>query len=151
MALMSHCSKYHWTRRGIAAGISTTTKPCDGARMGARSRSSPIKNADGRIVGASKIARDITERRRAQTCAGTAAASHRQDQASNRVECERLQGAPFNRVKLCWREAGGPSVKPPEHKGFGSLLLERALEGGLGVARLDYAPQSLICTLEVAL
>ena len=68
-----------------------------------------------------------------------------------RVEWELLQGAPLNRLKLCWREAGGPSVKPPEHKGFGSLLLERALEGGLGVARLDYAAQGLISTLEVAL
>jgi len=30
-------------------------------------------------------------------------------------------------------------------------LLERALEGGLGVACLEYAPLGLICTLEMAL
>ena len=70
---------------------------------------------------------------------------------SVRVEWELLQGVELNRVKLCWRERGGPPVKAPEHKGFGSLLLERALEGGLGVARLDYAPQGLVCTLEVVL
>ena len=70
---------------------------------------------------------------------------------SVRVEWELLQGVELNRVKLCWRERGGPPVKAPEHKGFGSLLLERALEGGLGVARLDYAPEGLICTLEVTL
>jgi two-component system, chemotaxis family, CheB/CheR fusion protein len=73
------------------------------------------------------------------------------DRGSVCVQWELLQGAKLNRVKLCWCERGGPPVKPPEHKGFGSLLLERALEGGLGVARLDYAPQGLICTLEVAL
>lgn len=64
---------------------------------------------------------------------------------------ELLQGVQLNRVKLCWHEREGPSVKAPEHKGFGSLLLERALEGGLGVARLDYAPRGLVCTLEVVL
>jgi two-component sensor histidine kinase len=68
-----------------------------------------------------------------------------------RVEWELLQGDQLNRVKLRWREGDWPPVKPPEHKGFGSLLLERALEGGLGFARLDYEPQGLICTLEVAL
>jgi PAS domain S-box-containing protein len=73
------------------------------------------------------------------------------DRGSVCVQWELLQGAQLNRVKLCWCERGGPPVKPPEHKGFGSLLLERALEGGLGVARLVYAPQGLICTLEVAL
>jgi PAS domain S-box-containing protein len=67
------------------------------------------------------------------------------------VAWELLQDAQGDRLKLCWRERGGPPVRPPEHKGFGSLLLERALEGGLGFARLDYEPQGLICTLEVAL
>ena len=33
---------------------------------------SPVKDSDGRIVGASKIARDITERKRAEQCAGQA-------------------------------------------------------------------------------
>ena len=70
---------------------------------------------------------------------------------SVRIEWELLQGIQLNRVKLCWLERDGPHVKAPEHKGFGSLLLERALEGGLGVARLDYAPQGLVCTLEVVL
>ncbi|HEV7926070.1 MAG TPA: PAS domain S-box protein, partial [Verrucomicrobiae bacterium] len=38
----------------------------DGSRVDISLTVSPIKNADGRITGASKIARDITERRRAE-------------------------------------------------------------------------------------
>ena len=54
-------------------------------------------------------------------------------------------------VRLTWRELGGPLVVPPERKGFGSFLIERALQGGGGNAKLDYSPNGLICTLEVAL
>ena len=53
-------------------------------------------------------------------------------------------------VRLTWRELGGPPVVPPERKGFGSFLIERALQGG-GGAKLDYNPNGLVCTLDVAL
>jgi two-component sensor histidine kinase len=59
--------------------------------------------------------------------------------------------AESNRATLFWRESGGPRVKPPEHEGFGSRLIQRAMEGGLGRAQLDFCPQGLACTLEVAL
>jgi PAS domain S-box-containing protein len=52
-------------------------------------------------------------------------------------------------VRLTWRELGGPLVAPPERKGFGSFLIERALQGGGGKAKLDYNPNGLICSLEV--
>lgn len=54
-------------------------------------------------------------------------------------------------VRLTWRELGGPLVLPPERKGFGSFLIERALQGGGGNAKLDFNPNGLICSLEVAL
>jgi PAS domain S-box-containing protein len=54
-------------------------------------------------------------------------------------------------VRLTWCELGGPPVVPPERKGFGSFLIERALQGGGGGAKLDYDPNGLICTLDVAL
>ena len=55
-------------------------------------------------------------------------------------------------VRLTWRELGGPLVLPPERKGFGSFLIERALQGsGGGGAKLDFNPNGLICSLEVAL
>jgi PAS domain S-box-containing protein len=54
-------------------------------------------------------------------------------------------------VHLTWRELGGPLVVPPERKGFGSFLIERALQGGGGNAKLDFNPNGLVCSLEVAL
>ena len=55
------------------------------------------------------------------------------------------------RVKLVWRESGGPKVSPPKQKGFGSHLIERAFAGQLGNAELVFSPPGLRCTLEVAL
>jgi len=50
-------------------------------------------------------------------------------------------------VRLCWRESGGPPVTPPERKGFGSKLIEKSLIG----AKIDYRPEGLICTWDIAL
>jgi two-component sensor histidine kinase len=54
-----------------------------------------------------------------------------------------------NRIRLVWRETGGPSVSPPKHKGFGSRLIERSLRRELGDARFDFAPDGLVCTIEL--
>lgn len=43
-----------------------------------------------------------------------------------------------DRVKLIWRESGGPKVSPPKQKGFGSHLIDRAF-GGNPVARNSYS------------
>ena len=56
-----------------------------------------------------------------------------------------------DRVMLFWQESGGPSVKSPEQKGFGSRLIQRAMEGGLGKAQFEYCALGLACTLELAL
>jgi two-component system CheB/CheR fusion protein len=57
----------------------------DGSHLDVSLMISPVKNADGRIVGASKIARDITERKRAEEALRQAkqaaeAASHAKDE-----------------------------------------------------------------------
>ena len=47
-------------------------------------------------------------------------------------------------IELTWTESGGPSVSPPEHRGFGSTLLEqvtgRELNGGTSI---DFRPGGL--------
>lgn len=51
-----------------------------------------------------------------------------------------------------WREVGGPIVTPPEHKGFGSSLLERGLAAQLGgQISLDYDPAGVVCTFTAPL
>jgi two-component sensor histidine kinase len=55
------------------------------------------------------------------------------------------------KAKLTWHELGGPPVVPPERKGFGSFLIERALQGGGGKSTLEFNPNGLVCMLEVGL
>ncbi len=51
-----------------------------------------------------------------------------------------------------WKEADGPTVIPPQRKGFGSSLLERGLAGALGgEIMLEYAPDGLICSFNAPL
>ena len=40
-----------------------------------------------------------------------------------------------------WQERGGPPVTPPKRKGFGSVLLERAVAAADDPPRFDYAPE----------
>ncbi len=54
------------------------------------------------------------------------------------------------RLKLIWREMGGPPVKPPTHQGFGSQMISRGLAYELnGSAHFDYRPEGLVCELDI--
>jgi two-component system, chemotaxis family, CheB/CheR fusion protein len=68
-----------------------------------------------------------------------------------RVVWETSRDGPAKSVRLSWQESGGPPVNPPQQKGFGSLLIERALQNELGQARLDFHPDGLVCTIEISL
>ena len=49
-------------------------------------------------------------------------------------------------LKLAWREMDGRPVAPPEERaGFGSHMLERALRGQRGEARITSGPQCIRC------
>src|SRR5262249_24189014 len=62
------------------------------------------------------------------------------------VEWKVLYG---KRMRLTWKETGGPPAQPPERKRFGSLLIEQAFAAQVGgTAKLDYAPAGVICVLE---
>jgi PAS domain S-box-containing protein len=53
-----------------------------------------------------------------------------------------------DRLRLDWRESGGPPVSPPTHRGFGSVLIERSIPYELGGrVDLDFAPEGLRCTI----
>ena len=56
------------------------------------------------------------------------------------------------RLLLSWKEKGGPPVKAPAHRGFGSRVLERGLAHELeGTVHLDYRPDGLVCTMDIPL
>jgi len=51
-------------------------------------------------------------------------------------------------LALVWRELGGPKVRNPEHRGFGTRLLERSASYELGgEVSLEFAPEGVRCTL----
>ena len=53
------------------------------------------------------------------------------------------------RLQLRWAERGGPTVRPPERRGFGSRLIERSLAVDLGGdVRLSFNPDGVVCTVE---
>jgi two-component sensor histidine kinase len=55
------------------------------------------------------------------------------------------------RVRLTWKEAGGPPPQPGERKGFGTLLIEQAFPAQVdGTATLEYSPDGIVCVLECA-
>ncbi|MDB5438882.1 MAG: signal transduction histidine kinase [Caulobacteraceae bacterium] len=55
-------------------------------------------------------------------------------------------------LRLKWRETGGPTVNPPEKRGFGSRLIESGLAAELGGAvRLDFRPEGVRCEMAAAL
>ena len=57
--------------------------------------------------------------------------------------------SPVDKVKLDWRETGGPPVEKPEHAGFGSTLIEKGFAAQIGgSATLRFEPDGLTCALE---
>ncbi|MDR3509067.1 MAG: HWE histidine kinase domain-containing protein [Caulobacteraceae bacterium] len=50
-------------------------------------------------------------------------------------------------LRLVWRESGGPPVRTPQRKGFGSRMLHSMGRELNGQARIDYDPKGLVCTI----
>jgi len=56
------------------------------------------------------------------------------------------------RLRLQWREINGPPVKLPQHKGFGSTLIQDVFPRQLGgSSHLEFTSDGLVCTLECPL
>jgi two-component sensor histidine kinase len=71
--------------------------------------------------------------------------------ATGRVRVEWSRSADANgRLVLRWTEVGGPPVKPPTRKGFGTHVMEVMIRShGKGDVQLDWHPEGLVC--EIAL
>lgn len=61
-----------------------------------------------------------------------------------------LNGA--RELKLTWVEDGGPAVREPTRKGFGSRLIQRNLAHDLGgAATIEYRPQGVISVIRTTI
>ena len=57
---------------------------------------------------------------------------------------------PAQSVNLVWKEHGGPAVRVPDRKSFGSKLIEQSLLGGIdGRAKLSFDPSGLACQMTI--
>jgi PAS domain S-box-containing protein len=67
--------------------------------------------------------------------------------ASGRVSI--LWSVTEGRLRLVWRESGGPPVRAPARRGFGTRMSERGLASELGgAARIEFAEQGVVCTVD---
>lgn len=55
------------------------------------------------------------------------------------------------RLVFDWRESGGPKVKPPAGRGFGTMLIEQSLQTHGGIVSVSYPEAGLICTIDLPL
>jgi PAS domain S-box-containing protein len=56
------------------------------------------------------------------------------------------------RLHLRWEESGGPPVRAPVRRGFGTRLIERSLAQDLGgTARIAFCPTGVVCTVDAPL
>ena len=52
-------------------------------------------------------------------------------------------------VRMRWAESGGPPVAPPQARGFGSRMIERALAAEVGGrVSLQFRPDGVVCEIE---
>ncbi|MGE4064107.1 MAG: sensor histidine kinase [Rhodospirillaceae bacterium] len=57
-----------------------------------------------------------------------------------------------DRLRLEWRESGGPVAQPPAHVGYGTKFIERAVASELkGTYASSYPPEGFTCTIEISL
>lgn len=55
-------------------------------------------------------------------------------------------------LEIVWSERGGPPVSPPERRGFGSMMLERALSQQLrGIVQLRFGFEGVTCVVGLPL
>ncbi|RYI08886.1 MAG: hypothetical protein EON48_14180 [Acetobacteraceae bacterium] len=60
----------------------------------------------------------------------------------------RWAATPDRRMEITWTETGGPEVKAPPRRGFGTMMIEHALAADLdGSAKIDFPPSGLVCTI----
>ncbi len=122
---------------------------------------SPVRNFHGKIIGASKIARDITERKRSEAQIAILAREAEQlhELATNAAKYGALSvpggyvevnwsRAADGRLVLRWTEANGPAVNPPRHQGFGTRVIESMVVAQLkGEIRFAWRSQGLSCEI----
>ena len=139
-------TREHWAGAGLGAVVEEVLRPFEagGTRVSTRfSLSGPDLRLPPRVALALGMVLH-------ELC--TNAAKHGAlATPEGRVEITWDVGAPENgsrRLRLLWRESGGPPVVAPARRGFGSRLIERGLSSELGgSARIAFPAEGVVCEI----
>ena len=138
-----------WEGALLAEAVEQTLAPHAGDGAGRVSASGPPL----RLAASTVVTLNLTLHELATNAAkyGALSVPSGQVEVAWTLERRRRRGRP-PMVEITWRERGGPPVRPPEHRGFGTQLLERGLtrEAG-GEVRLDFAPEGVECRIRLPL
>ncbi len=74
-----------------------------------------------------------------------------QDDGRLHVAWRRVPDGTGDLLVLSWRERGGPPVRKPARRGFGSRLIEQSMAALGGSAAIDYAADGLRCDIRIPL
>ncbi len=67
---------------------------------------------------------------------------------AGRVHLSWIPDHAAQKLAIRWQESGGPAAQPPQRRGFGSLLIEKALAQDVeGDVTMDYRPEGLACSI----
>jgi PAS domain S-box-containing protein len=132
-------SESGWLGASLAALVRETLDPHDDGRIGVR-----VEDLALRPVVAQDLVLVLHELATNALKHGALSAPCGSVTLEGRVEGDRLV--------LAWRETGGPPVWPPGERGFGTTLLEQAVEHRHGgKVELDWRPEGLACTIRLPL
>lgn len=66
------------------------------------------------------------------------------------ISWRRLPATEGHGVEICWNEEGGPKVKQPKQRGFGSMVIEQNLTRALDAeVTMDFNPAGLRCRIVI--
>jgi PAS domain S-box-containing protein len=127
--------------RDVVLGQLKPHQSADGARF-------DLDGPDARVNAKTAVALGMALGELATNAAKYGALS--MDEGMVSVRWARDDGTEGPRLRLVWRELGGPPVAPPRRYGFGVRLIEQGLRHELGgAAQLRFEPQGLVCEMSI--
>ncbi len=72
--------------------------------------------------------------------------------ANGKIEIAAIVDVPLNQFQMTWTERGGPAVREPTRRSFGTRLIEHSFARALnGKAHLRFQPSGVVCVLDIPL
>jgi two-component sensor histidine kinase len=133
-------------RRSIALGeiLKTAIEPCDTSGEGRFFvQSSDIEVGSGAVLPLAMVLNEL--------CVN--AAKYRAlSNVNGRVDITATVDETLKQFRLSWTETGGPAVRAPTRRGFGTRLIEHSFARQLGgEAQLAFDPSGVVCVLDIPL